>query len=283
MLKTRDGYSFEDFQYKGEKIISQRKRVPITSNQVNTFTQVGDLLGEAYDMLDSEVQLPIYCARHPTAYFYHSGKIDLGDQAFVLDGGFLSQVDIHHSVISTAKNFDGEENVPYCIVDSSIGESMMCFDKESMILWSNICKLTALNGTAVIKESNLFEVTLKGNNTIILSNLENFLISDSFVSHFRLEKFDRPLVLHRAHIEGNNSPLPIARENINKDKGLTGGLLYRTKDGKIAFSDPDLGVKFFSKRYGVAQILTFVENLFKWDTEEIEPTMRKVHEFVDKK
>ena len=176
MLKPRDGYSFEDFQYEGEKIISQRKRIPITSNRLNTTHRAKDLIGSAYDMLESEVQLPIYCALHPTAYFYHSGKIDLGDQAFILGGGLLSQVVIHHSVISTTRDFIGEEYVPYCIIDSSIGESMMCLDKESMILWSNICRLTALNGTAVIKESTLFGVTLKGINKIILSKLQNLLV-----------------------------------------------------------------------------------------------------------
>lgn len=282
MLKTRDGYSFEDFQYEGEKIISQRKRIPITSRKL-AGRSIESLVGTKADMLQSEISSPIYLAEHPTGYFYHSGKIDLGDQVSILDGGLLSQVDIHHSIISAYNNFDGKGTVPYCIVDSSIGESMMCFDKESMILWSNICKLTALNGTTVIKESYLFEVTLKGNNKIHLSRLENLLISDSFISHTKLKKFDRPLILHRAYIEGEKSFLPIARKNIDVNKGVTGGLLYRTGDGEIAFSDPDLGVKFFSQRYGVAQILTFVENLFKWDTEEIEPTMRKVHEFVDKK
>lgn len=283
MLKPRDGYSFGDFQYEGEKIIDQRKRFPITSYRLNPPLEAKDIIGSAYDMLESEVQLPIYCALHPTAFFYHSGEIDLGAETYILGGGLLSQVKIHHSVISTLRNFDGETDVPYCIVDSSIGESMLCLDKKSMILWSNLCNLTVLNGNVVIKESCLFKVTLKGDNQIILSKLENLLISDSFITHTQLEKFSHPLVIHRADLHGEKSFLPVARENINKEKGLTGGLLYRTKDNGIAFSDPDLGVKFFSQRYGVAQILTFVENLFKWDTEEIEPTMRKIHEFVNKK
>lgn len=59
--------------------------------------------------------------------------------------------------------------------------------------------------------------------------------------------------------------------------------MLKTRDG-YSFEDFQYqGVKFFSERYGVAQILTFVENLFKWEPEEIEPTVRKVHEFVDKK
>ena len=276
MLKPRDGYSFGDFQYEGEKIIDQRKRVPIPSRRLGSekVEEINNALDSRYckySIYKIDISQVIYVAEHPCGSFYHEGYISFGTNVNVGGGGLLSNVFMHQTTIST--NQGSEVKIPYCIFDSEIGSSMLFLESESVIIRSNIGCSTVLNGANSIQFTSLALTTLKGENYLYGSDIENFLLSDSRIDDVTLRGFSQPLIIANANIRHERDIFPICKYNTETNK-KEGGLLYRTKSGAVAFSTPEYGVRTLKHEYAFEGVEYYVK--------ELEPNSKKRDELVDR-
>ena len=284
MLKTRDGYSFEDFQYEGEKIISQRKRIPITSRKLSDeeVVQIYDVLWShyrKYSIFKSDFSRVIYVAEHPCGSFYHEGRITFGTGVTISGKGLLSWVSMHHVTISAKR--ENEVSVPYCILDSEIGSSMLFFESESAIVNSHIGCSTILNGANFIHSTSIALVTLKGNNYLRGSDIENFFIANSRIDDVCLKDFSEPLILIDADIRDDKDILEICRYN-SDIKRKEGGILYRTKNSDVAFSMPDYGVKILNRASCSDKVSLYIKRLVPKDARKQRELLSACEQFVDK-
>lgn len=275
MLKPRDGYSFGDFQYEGEKIIDQRKRVPITSCRLGSekAEEICNILDSRYhkhNISRSNISQVIYVAEHLCGSFYHEGHISFGTNVNIA-GGLLSNVFMHQTTIST--NQGSEVKIPYCIFDSEIGSSMLFLELESVIIRSNIGCSTVLNGANSIQFTSLALTTLKGENYLYGSDIENFLLSDSRIDDVTLRGFSQPLIIANANIRDKGDVFSVCKYNTETNK-KEGGLLYRTKSGAVAFSTPEYGVRTLKHEYAFEGVEYYVK--------ELEPNSKKRDELVDR-
>lgn len=264
MLTPRDGYSFGDFQYEGEKIIAQRKRVPITSRKL-TSGEVEDLFNAfwhsycKYYLFKSELSPVFYVAEHPCGSFYHAGNVSFGTGVNVTGGGLLCNVSMHQTTISTEQKTDAW--IPYCIFDSEIGSSMLSLGPRSVIISSEVSCSTILNGSNLIRYTSLSLTTLKGNNFLLRSDVENFLISDSRISDVTLKGFGEPLVIANAEIQDKEDVFPVCKYNI-KTEEKDGGLLYRTNTGAVAFTTPEYGARILEHEHAIEEVTFYIEKLY---------------------
>lgn len=284
MLKTRDGYSFEDFQYEGEKIISQRKRIPITSRKLSDeeVVQIYDVLWSRYrkySIFKSDFSRVIYVAEHPCGSFYHEGSITFGTGVTISGKGLLSWVSMHHVTISAKR--ENEVSVPYCILDSEIGSSMLFFESESAIVNSHIGCSTILNGANFIHSTSIALVTLKGNNYLRSSDIENFFIANSRIDDVCLKDFSEPLILIDADIRDDKDIFEICRYNSDTKK-KEGGILYRTKNSDVAFSMPDYGVKILNPASCSDKVSSYIKRLVPKDARKQRELLSACEQFVDK-
>lgn len=274
MLSPRDGYSFGDFQYEGEKIIDQRKRFPITSRRLTRerAEEICNILDSRYhkhNISRSNISQVIYVAEHPCGSFYHEGHISFGTNVNIA-GGLLSNVFMHQTTILTKQESDTE--IPYCIFDSEIGSSMLFLEPESAIVRSNIGCSTVLNGANSIQFTSLALTTLKGENYLYGSDIENFLISNSRIDYVTLKGFSQPLIITDANIRDKGDVFSVCKYNPETDK-KEGGLLYRTKAGSVAFSTLEYGVKNLKHKYAFEGIVFYIK--------ELVPNPKKRDELID--
>lgn len=289
MLKTRDGYSFEDFQYQGEKIILQRKRIPITSRKLSDkeVEEIYDVLGSRYhkySVFKSDISRVIYLAEHPCGSFYHEGRMNFGTGVTINGKGLLSWVSMHHTTISTER--ENEISIPYCILDSEIGSSMLFFESESAIVNSHIGCSTILNGANFIHSTSIALTTLKGDNYLYGSDIENFFIANSRIDDACLKDFSEPLILVDADIRDNKDIFEICRYN-SDTKRKEGGILYRMKNNAVALSMPDHGVKVLSSTsyYPTSyseKVSFYIKKLYSKDARKQRELLSACKGFVDK-
>lgn len=284
MLKTRDGYSFEDFQYEGEKIISQRKRIPITSRKLNDkeVEEIYDILWShyrKYSVFKSDISRVIYLAEHPCGSFYHEGRIAFGTGVTISGKGLLSWVSMHQTTISTKQ--ENEASLPYCILDSEIGSSMLSFESESVIVNSHIGCSTILNGANSIHSTSMALVTLKGSNYFCGSDIENFLIVNSRIDGVTLKDFTEPLILVDADIRDDKDIFDVCRYN-SETKRKEGGVLYRMKNNDVALSMPDHGVKILNPASYSEKVSFYIKKLYPKDARKQRELLSACKQFVDK-
>lgn len=284
MLKPRDGYSFEDFQYEGEKIISQRKRIPITSRKLSDkeVEEIYDALWSRYrkySVFKTDFSQVIYLAEHPCGSFYHEGSITFGTGVTISGKGLLSWVSMHHATISAKR--ENEVSIPYCILDSEIGSSMLFFESESAIVNSHIGCSTILNGANFIHSTSIALVTLKGNNYLRGSDIENFFIANSRIDDVCLKNFSEPLILIDANIRDDKDIFEICQYNSDTKK-KEGGILYRTKNSDVAFSMPNYGVKILNPASCSDKVSLYIKRLIPKDARKQRELLSACEQFVDK-
>lgn len=284
MLKPRDGYSFEDFQYEGEKIISQRKRVPITSNKLSDkeVEEIYDVLWSRYrkySVFKSDISQVIYLAEHPCGSFYHEGRIAFGTGVTISGKGLLSWVSMHQTTISTKQ--ENEVSIPYCILDSEIGSSMLFLEPESAIVNSHIGCSTILNGANFIHSTSLGLVTLKGNNYLSGSDIQNFFVVNSRINDVSLKDFTEPLILVDADIRDDKDIVEICRYNL-ETKRKEGGILYRAKNNDVALSTPEHGVKILNPASYSEKLSFYIKKLHAKDARKQKELTSACQQFIDK-
>lgn len=289
MLTPRDGYSFADFQYEGEKIIDQRKRFPITSRKLSskgTERICNDLFSRyhKYGVSKEDISQVIYYAEHPCGNFYHEGRITFGTGVNIHGGalsgeGMLSNVSMHHSTIKARRS--SESSIAYFIANSDIGSTMFFLEPDSVIVDSHVGCSTIINGKNVIRFGTLTFVTLKGDNEISSSDIENCLIVDSDVHASRVKGFSESLIIANAAIRFQDDVFEICRYNL-ETKRKEGGLLYRTKDKGVAFSTPDYGVKILANKHRTSKITYYIEKLYEGSAKKRNELITGAQDFIEK-
>lgn len=284
MLTSRDGYSFEDFQYQGEKIILQRKRIPITSRKLNDkeVEEIYNVLWSRYrkySIFKSDISRVIYVAEHPCGSFYHEGRIAFGTGVTISGKGLLSWVSMHQTTISTKQ--EDEISIPYCILDSEIGSSMLFLETDSAIVNSHIGCSTILSGANFIHSTSLSMVTLKGNNYLFGSDIQDFFVVNSRISDVSLKDFTQPLILVDADIRDNNDVVEICRYN-SDTKRKEGGILYRAKNNDVALSTPEHGVKILNPVSYSEKLSFYIKKLYAKDARKQKELTSACQQFIDK-
>ena len=284
MPKPRDGYSFEDFQYEGEKIISQRKRIPITSRKLSDEEkeEIYDALWSRYrkySVFKTDFSWIIYLAEHPCGSFYHEGRITFGTGVTISGKGLLSWVSMHQTTISTKQ--ETESSIPYCILDSEIGSSMLFLEPESAIVNSRIGCSTILSGANFIHSTSLSMATLKGNNYLFGGDIQDFFIVNSRISDVSLKDFTEPLILVDADIRDNNDVVEICRYNL-ETKRKEGGILYRAKNNDVALSTPEHGVKILNPASYSEKLSFYIKKLHAKDARKQKELTSACQQFIDR-
>ena len=289
MLTPRDGYSFADFQYEGEKIVDQRKRFPITSRKLSgkeAEKVCNDLFSRyhQYGVSKEDISQVIYYAEHPCGNFYHEGRITFGAGVNIHGGalsgeGMLSNVSIHHSTIKARRS--SESSIAYFIVDSDIDSAMFFLEPDSVIVDSHISCSTIINGKNAIRFGTLTFVTLKGDNEIDSSDIENCFIADSDISSVCIKGFSEPLIIVNADIRFEHDVFEVCRYNSDTKK-KEGGLLYRTEDKRVVFSTPDYRVKILVNKHRTSKITHYIGKLYEGSTKRRNELITGAQDFIEK-